>query len=129
MTLDEFITKYNITMDAEYAENNPNMDGERTMNHYLVTLHHDKREYSLYFSQGLGIKHKPTAKSVLESVLLDVSCVESGQTFEDFCSELGYDTDSRRAERIYNACLKERDQIGELFGPEVYEEFTQINEG
>lgn len=128
MNLDEFITKYNITMDAEYAENNPNMDGNQIMNHYIVTLHHDDREYSLYFSQGLGIKCEPTAKRVLESVLMDVSCVESGQTFEDFCAEIGYDADSRRAERIYNACLKERDQIGELFGPEVYEEFIQISE-
>lgn len=27
-------------------------------------------------------------------------------SFDSFCSEFGYDTDSRQAEKIYNACLK-----------------------
>lgn len=46
----------------------------------------------------------PTIEDVLYCLLADASCVQYGQTFEEFCSELGYDTDSRKAEKIFNVC-------------------------
>jgi len=33
------------------------------------------------------------------------------ETFEDFCGEFGYDTDSRKAENTYNACKKALVQV------------------
>ena len=46
----------------------------------------------------------PTVEQVMDCLVLDASCWESNRTFEDFCAELGYDTDSRKAERVYQAC-------------------------
>lgn len=46
----------------------------------------------------------PKLDMVLQSVLMDAQCGQ--ETFEDFCSELGYDTDSRRALDTYLACQK-----------------------
>lgn len=37
-------------------------------------------------------------------------------TFEEFCSEFGYDTDSRKAEKTYKACVKEYFGVHRLFG-------------
>lgn len=37
-------------------------------------------------------------------------------TFEQFCWEFGYDTDSRRAERTYKACKKEYTNVTRVFG-------------
>lgn len=45
----------------------------------------------------------PTIDEVLCSLLLDAEYVRYGQTFEEFCSSLCYDTDSRNAERSFNA--------------------------
>lgn len=46
----------------------------------------------------------PTLENVMYCVVMDAQCVMHGQTFEDFASELGYDEDSRSAEKCYNAC-------------------------
>lgn len=39
---------------------------------------------------------------VLYSLIMDSYATE--ETFEDWCSEYGYDADSRKAERMYNDC-------------------------
>jgi hypothetical protein len=53
------------------------------------------------------IPDEPTLADVMSSLVSDAQCVADGQTFEDFADELGYDTDSRNAERIYNGCRDE----------------------
>lgn len=46
-------------------------------------------------------------------------------TFEDFCSDFGYDEDSRSAEKTYNAVCEEWENISLLF---TYEEIEQLQE-
>ena len=46
----------------------------------------------------------PALAGVLSSLLLDSSVLDY-PTFESWASDCGYDTDSRKAEAIYNACL------------------------
>lgn len=48
-------------------------------------------------------------------------------TFENFCSEFGYDEDSRTAERIYFAVQKEYSELARIFTPEQLEEMQEIN--
>ena len=59
----------------------------------------------------------PTVEQVLDCLVLDASCWESNRTFEDFCAELGYDTDSRKAERVYQACGECYKQLQEWLRP------------
>lgn len=47
-------------------------------------------------------------------------------TFEDFCSEFGYDEDSRTAERIYIAVVKEYKELARIFTDEQMEELCEI---
>jgi hypothetical protein len=47
-------------------------------------------------------------------------------TFEDFCSEFGYDTDSRRAEKTYNAVKDEYLNLCALFNGNEMEELAEI---
>ncbi len=49
------------------------------------------------------------------------------ETFEDFCSEFGYDKDSRSAEQIYLACVKEYKQLTRIFTDAQMEELREIN--
>lgn len=46
----------------------------------------------------------PTARDVLYCLVSDALSWENARTFEDFAGEFGYSPDSRRAEKIYNAC-------------------------
>lgn len=48
-------------------------------------------------------------------------------TFEDFCCDFGYDEDSRTAERIYLAVIKEYKQLSRIFTAEQMEELQEIN--
>lgn len=47
---------------------------------------------------------KPDPIDVIYSLVMDSSVLDSGD-FENWASELGYETDSRKAESIYRACL------------------------
>ena len=48
-------------------------------------------------------------------------------TFEDFCSDFGYDTDSRKAEKIYNAVEGEWLKVQSLFNDDELEILREIN--
>ena len=47
----------------------------------------------------------PNASDVMNCLLMDSDAIDYA-TFEEWASDLGYDTDSRSAERIYHECLK-----------------------
>jgi hypothetical protein len=57
-----------------------------------------------------------------------LACLEKYdyESFEDFCSELGYDTDSRNAERIYNACKDQYLHLISLYNEEEMEMLREI---
>lgn len=63
----------------------------------------------------------PTLRDVLESLQLDS---RSGEhlLYEDFCSDLGYDTDSRAGEKIWRSCQETRGKLAKFFG-DSFEEF------
>ena len=46
----------------------------------------------------------PSVGGALWCLAVDASSVRHGQTFEEFCSDIGYDSDSRTAERMFNEC-------------------------
>jgi hypothetical protein len=70
---------------------------------------------------------KPELADVLYSFVSDAQCVSDGQTFEDFAADMGYEEDSRKAEKAYNGCRDEYfgllrlcehaelEKLGELF--------------
>jgi len=81
---------------------------------YRCRMLYKGRSYSFDFWQGSAHKDDPTAEGCLECLLSDANCAEN--TFEDFCSELGYDTDSRKAEATFKACKIVRKNMERLLG-------------
>ena len=57
-----------------------------------------------------------------------LACLEKYDpgTFEDFCSEFGYDEDSRTAEKIYIAVINEYKNLTRIFTEEQMEELREI---
>lgn len=47
-------------------------------------------------------------------------------TFDDFCGEFGYDTDSRSAKKTYKAVVKEWDKMCSLFSDQELEVLREI---
>lgn len=58
-----------------------------------------------------------------------LACVEKYEvgTFEDFCSNYGYDTDSRKAEKTYHAVLANYNGLLTLFNEAEMEQLQEIN--
>ena len=54
------------------------------------------------FERVSAIKDKPTLDDILHSLVSDAS--SAIDTFEDWCGNFGYDTDSRKALAVYEAC-------------------------
>lgn len=76
-------------------------------------------------NKELAVKKKTAVPSVYD-VLACLTKYDPG-TFEDFCSDYGYNEDSRTAERIYFAVRKEYTQLARLFTLEQMEELAEIN--
>jgi hypothetical protein len=125
-TLAEFIATHKITIECVPVDSNPYRDDDRrAMNHYKCRLKRRfkgaSRSLSVYFSMGLGLTGEPTTAMVLDSLASDASGCESAGSFDNWASEYGYDTDSRKAERTYRACLTNARKLKAFLGAEMYE--------
>ena len=64
---------------------------------------------------------EPTAYGVLAGLT-----TYGPEDFEDFCSSYGYDSDSRKAEKVYKAVVREFDNLKMLYSDEELEALSQI---
>lgn len=124
LTLGQFITREGITIKSTMVDRNPHMESTTRMDHYRCQLRRSfgsiRRSFTVTFSMGLAICHEPTAADVLDCLASDSSSVDQ-HTFEEWCSELGYDTDSRKAERTYHVCQQQAKQLRKFLGEDAYE--------
>lgn len=95
-----------------------------TENRYVFKCKLTRRGKTFTFDFGQSIKsgaEEPTLYDVL-------SCIQKNDCgdFENFCGDFGYDTDSRKSERIYKAVCREWEAVDRLFN-DVIEELQEIN--
>lgn len=66
----------------------------------------------------------PTQASVLYCLLSDANCGDD--TFDDFCSNLGYDTDSRKALETYLVCQETNAKLNKFFSRETINTLQEL---
>lgn len=66
----------------------------------------------------------PTQANVLYCLLSDMEAIE--YTFDDWCANFGYDTDSRKAEKIFHACMEEGKKLLKIFTKDQIEELREV---
>lgn len=93
---------------------------QRESNGFSCTLKYQGRQYRFDFWQGVACNGEPYAEGVLDCLLTDAQAGE--QSFEEFCSEFGYDQDSRKAESTWKSCQKTTVAMKRLLGDD-YETF------
>jgi len=91
------------------------------------------RSFKFYGSMHDWEKSKRWLKGndLIHAFYCFLSDAQSGTySLEDFCSEFGYDLDSRRAERIYKQCQKSMDKLFDMgiFESEVCDLLNEIQE-
>ena len=119
VTIDRFISDNRITIRAESVDSNPYMS-DADMDHWKCVLARPGKRMTIHFSKGYSHNGaEPTTAEVLDCLAPDAAGLDNSRNFEDWCSEYGYDEDSRMAERIYKACTHEaarlRNFLGDLY--------------
>lgn len=94
-----------------------NIEKERTFLFWSSIQSKEDARYSLH-----GEK-KPTAYDILAGVSIQAG----GQgSFEDFCANFGFYTDSRKAESTYKECLELHEKLRAIFTPSELEKLAEI---
>lgn len=132
ITLEQFITEQQLEMSVLPVTRNPHMCGEQLPRNFECTITMVGRGYhepmTVYFSQGSAHKKSPTLAEVLDCLASDASGVDNARSFEDWASEYGYDTDSRKAERTYHICEKQAQDLKALLGQDAYNQLLYSTE-
>lgn len=87
-------------------------------NIYTITFKRNGKQASIKYGQSLhdtweGIE--PTLYDVLTIVGSEQSIYYNSNSFEDFCDELGYDTDSRKALKRYQRFIQQGKKLAQIF--------------
>lgn len=117
-------------MDSQYyqdsiKERTYTLNGQSRTGNYII---HDINKFIKAFPDGGSQKLKLVKgkEPTLYDILTCLTKYDVG-TFENFCSEFGYDEDSRSAEKTYNAVVKEYESMCRLFSDEELEVLQLIN--
>ena|SRR3990167_2959418 len=73
-----------------------------------------RRTLTTFFSQGSAHKRPPSCADVLNCLVNDALSGE--MSFKEFCSEFGYDMDSRSAEKIWQNCVEMAPRVRDFLG-------------
>ena len=126
-----FLADHGLTFKAAYGGQKCPLwcdKGCQHGDHYRVTLKRVASRKSISFDFWGSINDQrqgkaPTAYDVLACISSDYYTPE---TFADFCSEYGYDPDSRKAEQTFKAADKFARRLREFFSEEEAQALSEI---
>jgi hypothetical protein len=70
-----------------------------------------------------GVPTPPKLQDVIYSLIMDWQ--GGRETFKDFCACFGYDEDSRKAYKIWEACKANGEKLARLFSPDEIAELEE----
>ena len=89
---------------------------------WRVSIHRDTITVGMPYWTGCGIRGIPTVEDILSCIVSDASLGDAG--FEEFCDNLGMDTDSRKALASYLECQEQGAKLRTLLGS--YREYQTL---
>lgn len=116
-TIHDFIRDHKIRISCKRTDRNPHMEGS-DMDHWKCSLSRPGGKRMLVvFSMGYGHHGaEPTAADVLNALASDASGYENDKDFESWASNYGYDTDSRKVHKIFNAVKASAAKLKKFIG-------------
>lgn len=108
--------KISSTFKGDKCWEMENANGLKNWNNHIITVIDTETNRRLRFdfwsSIHQGYKDLEDEKALLWAFDCFLGDAISGEdSFEDFCSELGYDEDSRKAYKIWRACQRSADKF------------------
>lgn len=129
-TFEEAAERNGIKFSCRRVDARPDnqSDWDAAARHFRCRLACGRRSFGFYFSQGSAHTVDPSISDVLDCIVSDARGYDSASSFEDWASEYGYDTDSRKAEKTYRAVKKQAEQLKRMVGASVYEVLLNVEE-
>lgn len=112
--LSDFCEAQKLTAVVKYGA--PHNENFPDSNSWTITLKYKNRRMTVPFYTGYAFATDPTSADVLSCLLMDATSIDNYGTFEDWCSDFGYDTDSRKVEKIYKDCEKTNKKLHKFLG-------------
>jgi hypothetical protein len=126
----DFLNATNTSFSVRYKKYGVHFAGDKESRHiFRVTLKNDIHRYSFDFGQSIAAgSTPPTAYDVL-------ACLTKydPESFGDFCASYGYEEyngygrTNTIAIKVYNAVVKEWDNVSKLWDDEQIEQLQEIN--
>ena len=113
--------RHGVTISSEMVGENPNFQDPTPGSwHWKVKLQRrrPRRQLTTFFTMGPALNREPGVEEVLDCLCSDASTVDNARSFEDWCSDLGYDTDSRKAEKTFKAVETQTGRLKAFLGDE-----------
>ena len=128
--VDAYLSTIGVKFDAHYLYMDES-DPKWVHNAWAVAFTSKLGVMRTPFKTGLGhrvdgVPAKPTAAGVLYCLLLDAD--SAGQSFANWCSDFGYDTDSRKALNTYLVCGDIARDLRKVFGREQLDHLRELLE-
>ncbi len=122
-TIQTLAQQIGLTINASRVDENPNMgaDAKRDRQRNGENIF-PKRKLSTFYSMGSAHRNAPKAIDVLDCLLSDASYAD--ESFEDYCANLGYETDSRTARKSWKATIKNAAKLRVFLGAD-FDAFLQ----
>lgn len=131
---------WHVDMASFAVDSRPGGDAWKDAFHWYVVLRRGGRIFATYYSAGSAHKElrgdrwhatPPTVADMLGCLSSDVRSLVDGETFEDWASEFGYDTDSAKARKAYDTIAQHAKELESLFDatdalPNQWAEFLAI---
>jgi hypothetical protein len=120
--LAKLVDQLGIKASVTYGNNAPDNgdDWRHTAQPWTVKLTFkdgdQRRALTVPFWTGSGWTREPDAADVLSSLVSDASSVENARSFEEWASDLGFDTDSRKAFATFQECERSAKRVRRFLG-------------
>lgn len=107
----------------------PADEKKQNYNNHVITVSHNGSSTRFEFWGSIMNPEIGSVSDLQHAFYCFLSdAVSAKQSFEDFCSEFGYDSDSRKAERIYKACEKSLAKLEKLYSGDCYDLINEVQE-
>lgn len=129
VSIAQFVSMNHISMTAERTDSNPIMGDSGDMDHWKCVLKMPGKRMTLVFSMGFGHHGaEPKVKDVLDCLASDASSIENTPDFEDWASDLGYEADSRKALKTFQATEHQSKRLARFLGTDLYSQLLWATE-
>lgn len=115
-----------FTFDVSSILERPDGLMSDSASHWKVLIKRGAHLMTAYYSMGSAHTGEPDTTDVMGCLMSDISGMDYADTFEEWASNLGYDEDSRAAERIYNACKAVRAELEPMFSGSELDELQEV---